>query len=63
MNIFGWTITRTSKKKEEEHELEIFEKCVDTLDKLTVVGKRKYSLNQTFMLFRVLQKFKNILKV
>ena len=41
MNIFGWTITRTSKKKEEEHELEIFEKCVDTLDKITVVGKKE----------------------
>jgi hypothetical protein len=41
MNIFGWTITRTSKKKEEEHELEIFEKCVDTLDKVTVIGKKE----------------------
>lgn len=41
MNIFGWTITRTSKKKEEEQELEIFEKCVDTLDKLTVIGKKE----------------------
>jgi hypothetical protein len=41
MNIFGWTITRTSKKKEEEKELEIFKKCVDTLDKLTVIGKRE----------------------
>ena len=41
MNIFGWTITRTSKKKEEERELEIFEKCVDTLDKVTVIGKKE----------------------
>ena len=35
MNIFGFTITRTSKKKEEEKELEIFEKCVNAIDFVT----------------------------
>lgn len=39
MNIFGFTITRTSKKEQEEKEVEIFEKCVDTLDAVTNVAK------------------------
>lgn len=39
MNIFGFTITRTSKKKEEEKELEIFEMCVDAMDKVITRGK------------------------
>lgn len=40
MNIFGFTITRTSKKEQEKKELEIFEKCVDTLDSVTNLAKR-----------------------
>ena len=39
MNIFGFTITKTSKKKLEEKELEIFEKCLDCMDKATTVAK------------------------
>ena len=39
MNIFGFTITRTSKREEEKKEVEIFEKCVDTLDAVTNVAK------------------------
>ena len=39
MNIFGFTITRTSKREEEKREVEIFEKCVDTLDAVTNVAK------------------------
>ena len=39
MNIFGFTITRTSKRKRDEDEVEIFEKCVDTLDKVTALAK------------------------
>ena len=40
MRIFGFTITRTSKKKQDERELEIFEKCVDAMDKVTSAAKR-----------------------
>lgn len=40
MEIFGFTITRTSKKKREKQELDIFEQCVDTMDKLTNLGKK-----------------------
>ena len=44
MNIFGWTITRTSKKEEEERDLEIFEKCVDTMDKVIMIGRRNVQM-------------------
>ena len=40
MNIFGFSITRTSKKQREEKDLEVFERCVDGLDKATVLAKR-----------------------
>ena len=40
MNIFGFSITRISKKQREEKDLEIFERCVDGLDKATVLAKR-----------------------
>lgn len=40
MDIFGWTITRTSKKKEDAETLHNFEKCVDYMDRVTKIGKR-----------------------
>lgn len=39
MKIFGFTITRTSKKKEYEQELDIFKKCVCELDKASTIAK------------------------
>lgn len=40
MKIFGFTITRTSKKEQDEKELEVFEKCVNALDNVTRAAKR-----------------------
>lgn len=40
MKFFGFTITRTSKKEQDEKELEVFEKCVNALDNVTRAAKR-----------------------
>ena len=67
MNIFGFTITRTSKKKKDEEDLEIFERCVDALDKATIVAKQivqsKPSINTVQDLANIQEHIESLIEI